>query len=181
MISQEMLDSIIEHKKARKVVILKGFNNDVPTWTDFIDYLDISSNLETPEEMGLGDYVKGNVMTKEHFYYYMFSHGYLGQTSQDIEDAMRQTFQTSGGMSGVFITFSSNIIDVRPHRDPQDNFYWQCIGSTEWVFDGQSHMVEPGDVVFVPAYADHAVNFSMPRAAISFWWELDNSPAIKGK
>ena len=84
-------------------------------------------------------------------------------------------------MSGVFINFSSNIIDVRPHRDPQDNFYWQCIGSTEWVFDGQTHIVEPGDVIFIPASAEHAVNFSMPRAAISFWYELDKSPAILGK
>jgi mannose-6-phosphate isomerase-like protein (cupin superfamily) len=179
MITPDMLDSIIEHKKARKIVIFKAFNKDVPSWAEVIDYLDVSSNMDTPEETGLGDYVKGNVMTKEHFYYYMFSHGYLGETSQEIEHQMHQALQAPGGMSGVFINFSSNLIDVRMHRDPQDNFYWQCIGSTEWVFNGQSHTVEPGDVVFIPAYADHAVNFSMPRAAISFWWDLDQSPAFK--
>jgi mannose-6-phosphate isomerase-like protein (cupin superfamily) len=178
MINKKMLDSIIEHKKNRKILILKNFNKNVPSWDEFINYLNDSSNmLATGDD--LGDYVKGNVMTKEHFYYYMFSHGYLGQTSKDIEDNMREVFKTSGGMSGVFVTFSSNIINVRPHRDPDNNFYWQCIGSTEWVFDGQSHIVEPGDVVFVPEYVEHAVNFSMPRAAISFWWDLNQSSIYK--
>lgn len=177
MISQEMIDSVLEHKKNRTVVILKDFNKNVPSWDDFINYLDESANLPSPEDPGFGDYVKGNVMTKEHLYYYMFTHRQFNKTTKEIEDAMRDAFKSPGGISGVFVTFSSNIIDVRPHRDPQDNFYWQCIGSTEWVFDGQSHTVEPGDVVFIPAYADHAVNFSMPRAAISFWWELNQSLA----
>jgi mannose-6-phosphate isomerase-like protein (cupin superfamily) len=178
MINKEMLDNIVDHKKNRKIFIFKGFNKNTPNWDEFIDYLNISSNLDTPEDTGFGDYVKGNVMTKEHMYYYMSSHGHLGQTSKEIENAMKEAFQTSGGMSGVFINFSSNIIDVIQHTDPQDNFYWQCIGSTEWVFDEQSHMLDPGDVVFVPAYAKHAVNFSMPRAAITFWWDLDESPAF---
>lgn len=179
MITNDTIKLIIDHKKNRKVLILKNFNKDVPSWDEFINYLNDSSNMPASNHDDLGDYVKGNVMTKEHFYYYMFSHGYLGKTSKDIEDSMREIFKTSGGMSGVFVTFSSNIIDVRPHRDPDDNFYWQCIGSTEWVFDNESHTVEPGDVVFVPGYAEHSVNFSMPRAAISFWWDLDQSPIYK--
>jgi mannose-6-phosphate isomerase-like protein (cupin superfamily) len=178
MINKKVFDSIVEHKKNRKILILKSFNRDVPNWDEFIDYLNISSNMPRPEETGFGNYAKGNVMTKEHFYYYMFTHGYLGNTSEEIEKTMANLFQTSGGISGVFINFSSNMIDVIPHRDPQDNFYWQCIGSTEWVFDGEKHMLDPGDLVFIPSNAEHAVNFSMPRAAITFWWDLDESPAF---
>jgi mannose-6-phosphate isomerase-like protein (cupin superfamily) len=176
LITNDIIKSIVDYKKNRKVLILKNFNKDVPSWDEFINYLNDSSNMPANDYDYSEYYVKGTVMSKEHFYYYMPSHGYLGQTSKNIEDNMREVFKTSGGMSAVFVTFSSNIIDVRPHRDPKDNFYWQCIGSTEWVFDGKSHTVEPGDVVFIPDYAEHSVNFSMPRAAISFLWDINQSP-----
>jgi mannose-6-phosphate isomerase-like protein (cupin superfamily) len=180
MINKEILNKIIEHKKNRKVFIIKNFNKDVPSWSDFINYLDKSSNIKPNLDDGsmVNFYVKGTVMSKEHLYYYMLSHGHMNKSSKDIELAMSKAFNVSGGMSGVFINFSSNMIDVRPHSDPQDNFYWQCIGSTEWVFDNKPHIVEPGDIVFVPAYANHAVNFFMPRAAITFCWDLEEHQKV---
>ena len=179
MITKDIIELIADHKKNRKILILKDFNKDVPSWDEFIDYLNVTSNITPDERSEPGHYVKGSVMSKEHFYYYMSSHGYLGKTSKEIETNMSKAFKVPGGISGVFINFSSNIINVREHSDPQDNFYWQCIGSTDWVFDDKSYTVDPGDIVFVPSYAKHAVNFSMPRAAISFWWDLNQSPAFK--
>jgi quercetin dioxygenase-like cupin family protein len=61
------------------------------------------------------------------------------------------------------------------HSDPVTVMYWNCIGSVEWnVFTenkNYSFVLQPGDVILVPANMLHEVKSLGPRAAISFMFE----------
>lgn len=183
MITQDMINSLIEHKKASEIVVLKGFCTDTPSWQEFIDYIDESSKVENsnlpsePSEydLSLDAVIKGNVMIKQSFYFYLTSHGYMGKT-EEIAKLLTKTFKAPGGLSSFYINLSSNIKNIPSHKDSLDNFYWQCIGSTEWMCQDKVYSVDPGDLVYIPANSYHAVNFSMPRAAIGFSWDLSESP-----
>ena len=171
-----MLDTIVEHKKKRQITVFRNFCGDTPSWDEFIGYMEDSSYLDANIQTGSDGHIKGNITSKEPFYYYMPSHGYLGEARKNISSALSDIFKVEGDMAGVFVTLSSNIINVRPHSDPMDTFYWQCIGSTEWIGNGESYIVNKGDLVFIPGFSQHAVNFFMPRTAITFTWDLAQSP-----
>lgn len=183
MITQDMINSLIEHKKASEIVVLKGFCTDTPSWQEFIDYIDESSKVENsnmPDKPGeydlsLGAVIKGNIMIKQAFYFYLVQHRHMGKTDE-IADSLTKNLQTRGGLSSFYINFSSNIKNIPSHKDALDNFYWQCIGSTEWMCQDKVYSVDPGDLVYIPANSYHAVNFSMPRAAIGFSCNLSESP-----
>ena len=61
------------------------------------------------------------------------------------------------------------------HSDPVTVIYWNCIGSVEWTVFSESRdysfVLEPGDVILVPANMLHEVKSLGPRAAISFMFE----------
>lgn len=182
MISQEMVSSIIKAKQESKIVVLKDFCNDTPNWQEFIDYIDESSKVtdsRMPEKPGeydlsLDAVIKGNIMIKQSFYFYLVQHKHLGKT-QEISTSLIQDLKAPGGLSSLYVNFSSNINNIPSHTDALDNFYWQCIGSTEWICKDKVHIVNPGDLVYIPANSQHAVNFSMPRAAIGFACDLSQS------
>jgi mannose-6-phosphate isomerase-like protein (cupin superfamily) len=183
LITQDMLSSLIEHKKASEIVVLKGFCTEVPSWQEFIDYIDESSRVtdsKMPDEpneydLSLGATIKGNVMVKQSFYFYLVQHKQMGKT-EEIADALINILNAPGGLSSFYVNFSSNINNISSHKDALDNFYWQCIGSTEWMCQDKVYSVSPGDMVYIPANSYHAVNFSMPRAAIGFACDLSKSP-----
>lgn len=182
MINKDMLDSMVEHKRISQILVLKDFCTEVPSWQEFIDYMDESSKVtesQMPDEpneydLSLGAVIKGNVMSKQVFYFYITSHRHIGKT-EDISRSLVQDLEAPGGLSALYINFSSNISNILNHKDALDNFYWQCIGSTEWLCNGIEYTVNPGDLVYIPANTYHAVNFSMPRAAIGFSSELYKS------
>jgi len=183
MINQEIITSLIEHRKASEIFVIKDFCKDTPSWQEFIDYIDENSRVtdsKMPTELGeydlsLDAVVKGNTMIKQSFYFYLTSHGHMGKT-EEISGALVKNLQAPGGLSSFYINLSSNINNIPSHKDALDNFYWQCIGSTEWMCGDKSYTVNPGDMVYIPANSYHAVNFSMPRAAIGFACELFKSP-----
>ena len=176
ILTQEIIDKILEHRNNKTIAMFKGFSHNVPSWSDFIQYLEESS-YERPEE-GSSGYLKGRVMSRDPFYFYTEAHRTLGDGARDIEDAISNTFNSKGGMEGTFITFSSNAINAIEHSDFGDNFYWQCIGSTNWTWGNQSYLVEPGDFLYIPQDVKHSVEFTMPRASIAFRWNFDQSPLV---
>ena len=76
MINQEIIASLVEHKKASEIFVIKDFCKDTPSWQEFIDYIDESSrviNSGMPEEpseydLSLDAKIKGTVMIKQSFY-----------------------------------------------------------------------------------------------------------------
>ena len=56
------------------------------------------------------------------------------------------------------------------HNDDIDIFSWQCQGKSIWHIgesEKESFVMEPGDLVFCPAWTYHEVVPLTPRAAIS--------------
>jgi len=54
------------------------------------------------------------------------------------------------------------------HFDQDDVYFWQAQGRTRWQFDsGYEYLLEPGDLIFVPAGVYHNVIPLGPRIGIS--------------
>jgi mannose-6-phosphate isomerase-like protein (cupin superfamily) len=179
MITTSILETIENCKKESKIAVLKDFCTNTPSWQEFIDYIDKTSNAENPimgqpneRDKKFGAVTINNLMIKENFYFYMSGSGLLGESSEKIEKEFTQVFNVPGGISTVYVTLSSNLNPVESHCDTQEVLYWQCIGSTTWNSQGETYTVNPGDMVYVPCGVYHAVNFPMPRAAIGFSWKL---------
>jgi mannose-6-phosphate isomerase-like protein (cupin superfamily) len=181
MITPEILQTIKQHKQDSKIAVIRNLSTATPSWQEFIDYIDKCSYATEDVMPQPNDYDKslgavsiGKVMIKEGFYFYLGIDGHINQASKQIEDEFAQTLGSpKGGISSIYVNFSSNIKNIPQHFDPYDNFYWQCIGSTTWHCEDKSYVVNPGDLVYIPSNTYHGVDFSMPRAAIGFSWLLD--------
>lgn len=70
------------------------------------------------------------------------------------------------------ISFTDSEPTTGKHTDPVDVMYWNCVGISQWeIFYGDESklfVLNPGDVIFVPAKTLHEVTSLSPRAAISF-------------
>jgi hypothetical protein len=180
MITPEMLQAIKESKANHKVLVIKDFYKDTPSWQEFMDYIDKSSKVEKPMSDAPNEYdqslcavIIGNVIVKQNFYYYLGMDWHMNKATEEIEKAFNNVFNAVGGLSSIYLNVSSNVRNVEQHTDELDNFYWQCIGSTTWHCEDNSYIVNPGDMVYIPSKTYHGVDFSMPRAAIGFSWILD--------
>jgi len=179
-LTEEMIDLIFKHRDLKEMVVLRNFNTNVPSWQEFIDYINMASRQKDPSH-SLTDYeIKkdsvwaGSMKIMQKFYFYIMRQGNMWPDAPDlgisrlIEEEFSKALGVVFGFSHVYVTLSDNIDSVPQHEDPADNFYWQCIGSTEWEFNDKKYIVNPGDMVYVPAKSLHGVNFLGPRAAIGF-------------
>lgn len=180
MITPEILEQIYKNKKDSKIGVFKSFCTDTPDWSVFIDHIDRASNAQnqlmpTPNDYdkSLGAVSVGNLMIKQNFYFYSSADEHLGDASINIDKSFSDAFKSTGGISTVYVNLSSNLSNIPQHFDAHDNFYWQCQGSTVWHCQDSTYTVNPGDLVHIPSKTYHAVDFSMPRAAIGFSWNLD--------
>lgn len=73
------------------------------------------------------------------------------------------------------MSFTNSEPTTGKHFDQVTVMYWNCLGSVQWnIFldsEEQSFILNPGDVILVPAYITHEVISLEPRAAISFMFE----------
>jgi mannose-6-phosphate isomerase-like protein (cupin superfamily) len=172
MTNEEIIASILEHKKNKKVAVFKNFFDNTPSWDDFIKYIDESSKQEsvigelTDYDISIGSKVIGNLLIKQDLYIYIPIHRHIGE-SEKIVDIFK-TLNPKFNIRNIYINLSDIVDDVETHHDKGDNFYWQCQGSVEWVGNGQTYKIDKGDLVFIPMDTDHGVNFLEPRAAIGF-------------
>jgi mannose-6-phosphate isomerase-like protein (cupin superfamily) len=177
----DYLKDILDAKRNNRVLLIKDFCLDTPNWNEFIDYIDKSSKYNYPGmptepndyDKSLGAEIIGSIMLKKNFYYYIASaERPMNETVEDISSRLSYLFKKNGGVTATYINLISNITNIPQHEDPQDNFYWQCIGEVEWESGDKKYKVEPGDLMYIPAKVSHGVNFNMPRAAIGFTWDL---------
>jgi mannose-6-phosphate isomerase-like protein (cupin superfamily) len=173
-----VIEEFIECKRNGTTKVFKGFHNNVLTWDEFANIV-YSESKEEPQIKELGDYDKslggkihGNMIVKQDLYLYVLPTIVPDKCAEVIDK-----FKSYGmvlGLSNYYINLSNNINNIPSHNDPLDNFYWQCQGSVEWVANGgQTYMVEPGDLVYIPAKTNHGVNFlNNPRGAVGFAADL---------
>ena len=53
------------------------------------------------------------------------------------------------------------------HKDNEDVYFWQCQGISKWVIEDKEYILEPGDLIIVPAGVYHNVKALTPRAGVS--------------
>lgn len=172
-LTKDILETIIENKKNGTTCVIKNFCADVPSWEEFIQYIEKAScelsefpDTLTEYDLNLGGKVVGNILIKQGLYLYIKANSDLGNSKKILEDA--RMLRVNLVLANAYVNLSSNIDSIPPHMDSADNFYWQCQGSVEWEANGNSYLVEPGDLVYIPAKTLHAVKFSVPRAAMGF-------------
>lgn len=172
-VTKEIVDTILENKEKGTTCVIKNFCTEVPSWDDFIQYIEESSHQPSsfpdplPDyDLNLGGKVVGNILIKQDLYLYIGLHRHIGNSERIVQEF--QDFNLMFGISNIYVNLSSKISDIPPHSDFHHNFYWQCQGTVEWVANGNTYIIEPGDLVYIPAKTSHAVNFSVPRAAVGF-------------
>ena len=177
-VTKDILNEIFNNKQNGTTCVIKNFCNEVPSWEDFIQYLEEATHQPSsfadplPQyDLDLGGKVVGNVLIKQDFYLYIATHRPMGACEKIIEEF--SLMHPSFSMGNLYLNLSSTINNVPSHIDGLDNFYWQCQGSVEWEANGNTYVVNPGDLVFIPAKTYHAVNFSVPRAAVGFSVDLN--------
>lgn len=175
-----MIEEFFECKKNGTTKVFKGFHNNVLTWDEFANII-YSESKEEPQVKELGDYDKslggkihGNMIVKQDLYLYVLPTMVPDKCAEVIDEF--RSYGIALGLSNYYINLSNNINNIPSHNDPLDNFYWQCQGSVEWVANGnQTYLVEPGDLVYIPAKTNHGVNFlSGPRGAVGFAADLSH-------
>lgn len=173
-----MLEEIIECKRNGITKIFKNFDQNVLTWDELVNIVYFESMQKSKIEY-LTDYDKalegklhGNMIIKQSLYLYIMPTIAPNKCIEIINRFKKYDIQL--GISNYYINLSNNINNIPSHNDPLDNFYWQCQGSVEWVANGgQTYMVEPGDLVYIPAKTNHGVNFlDNPRGSVGFAADL---------
>ena len=53
------------------------------------------------------------------------------------------------------------------HKDNEDVYFWQCQGISKWIIEDKEYILEPGDLIIVPAGVYHNVKALTPRAGVS--------------
>ncbi len=174
LVTEDIINNIFINKKNGTTYVFKNFNKNVPSWNDFIEYIQESSFESSsysdplPDyDLNLGGKVVGNILIKQDLYLYMSAHRHIGN-SIEIEQEFKSLLNYKFQLANIYVNLSSKINNIPLHSDPLDNFYWQCQGSVEWTANDKTYLVEPGDLVYIPAKTSHGVNFSMPRAAMGF-------------
>ena len=183
---------IINSKKNNKILLIKNFCNEVSSWGNFINIID--NNSDTPDKIKIfnkmlwendnevdklptkNEMLSGNILIKECFYMHIDivnkTNIYLNSV-EEIENGFNREFGINGGLTNSYLNLTKNISNTELHKDETDNFYWQNIGSVEWITKNESFIVNPGDLVFIPSGVHHGVNLFEPRASLGFIWDLD--------
>jgi hypothetical protein len=147
------------------------------SWDNFINFINYAIKQDNPsaaktnakETIGYVNFWQKLTLTLD-----QLSNKYFPEL--DEKNMFLETFinkQSIGKFGAVSFTDSEPTTGV--HSDPVTVMYWNCVGSVEWtVFlesENRSFLLNPGDVILVPATLLHEVKSRGPRAAISFMFE----------
>jgi hypothetical protein len=111
--------------------------------------------------------------------------------TKEVGSCLDSLMDTKGFGGFTLINFVGNETPINIHSDPRHSFYWQTKGYSTWKtwskFPGELDenglhpnpelevVVEEGDIIFVPHGIYHSVDTPVPRTAMSFMYELDDS------
>jgi ribosomal protein L16 Arg81 hydroxylase len=155
-------------------VQFKGFLNETPSWESFIKHIDKSFMKKKPYESDqymhqIGEIFFWNYLSLQVDRADLYFNEYLKLNS--LLKEIHPEHKTDSAFS--IISFTKNEPSpIGNHYDDIDIFSWQCQGESIWYIgdddeNRQEFHMEPGDVVFCPAWNTHEVIPLSPRAAIS--------------
>lgn len=171
----------MERNKNSVVVLNKFFDQDY-SWNNFINSLNDAYDLNdknngeffSKEVIGQINFFQKLTMTLENINETNFP-GIESKADRLIQ--LHEQIAKPGKCLGYFgaISFTTKEPTTSNHNDPMDVIYAQFIGSVTWkIFhenESESHILSPGDIIYVPKSVMHEVTSLTPRAAISFMFE----------
>jgi len=173
-ISKTLVYNALEKREAIKFT--RVFDNDY-TWDNFINFINYAIKQENPnalntnakETIGHVNFWQKLTLTLDNL-----SNEYFPEIEE--KNFFLQLFidKKANGKFGA-VSFTDSEPTTGLHSDPVTVMYWNCIGSVQWTVytesEEQSFILNPGDIILVPANMRHEVKSLGPRAAISFMFE----------
>lgn len=151
-------------------VIFKSAYSEQISWNDIITLLDHKS-----AQSGWSNYmdISTNEVSTTGPFGFWFKDCYDIPVVKNVVDLMASQFPDYQITSEAFMSISRCARSIGLHSEPCDAFYWQGLGKTAWNFPDQAEgwngwqVVEEGDMIFVPKYAEHEVEVLTPRFSVS--------------
>lgn len=171
----------MKKNKGGVVVLNKFFNQDY-CWDNFIDSISDAYDLNDAKN---GTLFGKEVIGKINFFQKLTltMENINEKNFPGVEDKankltqLHQELSTPSKCIGYFgaVSFTTKEPTTSKHNDPIDVIYAQFVGSATWtIFDedgSEVHVLNPGDIIYVPKTIMHEVTSLTPRAAISFMFE----------
>ena len=131
-----------------QIKITKNFNMNVPSWETLINnfnYSVVHKNLIKSNPLGF----------------------FVSYDANLIEEVKKVLQQLKLNEAHLYMNLAVEKNTMGRHDDFFDVWFWQVQGSTKWIFDDQSYILEQGDLIFVPKLIYHNTCPLTPRAGIS--------------
>jgi hypothetical protein len=167
-------ESLIDAKLNRVAVVFNNVFTENYKWINFIDFLNYAikqNNQDVPltnasTRKGFVNFWHDLTMTIDRLEEKFFPN------LEDYNKTLSSYHPNKNMGRFAAVSFTDSEPTTGKHTDPVDVMYWNCVGVSQWeVFyenDSTVFVLNPGDVIFVPARTLHEVTSLSPRAAISF-------------
>jgi hypothetical protein len=194
-----MLNQIIDAKKNKQALVFEKYQMPEITWEDVLSFL-YKESLVTNNDLrnkvnqmnNFEDFNSiGNVQIQNKFWLSPQSHNIFKDFNgvsellyklNDSKDNSHCKYYFNNLCScdsywhfqGIRISLSNRL--VSDHHDPHDIFYWQILGTSFWKVDNDiTHILNPGDMLYLPKENSHEVWCDGPRAGLL----IDNLQEMK--
>jgi|TARA_R100000081_G_scaffold45108_1_gene21316 mannose-6-phosphate isomerase-like protein (cupin superfamily) len=127
---------------------LEKFHMNIPSWETLLNNINYS-----------------------HIYKNLIKHRPLGffvtHDAEQIDEVKEVLKKLNLSIAHIYmnLVIENNTFDR--HNDDVDVYHWQVQGSSKWIFDDSSYILNPGDLIIVPKGEYHKVKPLSPRAGIS--------------
>jgi hypothetical protein len=200
-----MFDLIEEAKKKKEGIVFRQYQIPTMTWGDVMNHIytqsvdrnssiaaDLAERVKEINNIDLFDAL-GRVQIQNKLWLspqqnnlfeefpqmsellYKLNRGVDNSQCRYYQDTMNEhNCQSDWHFQGIRMSLSDRL--VNDHHDPHDIFYWQMLGTSFWKIDNDiTHVLEPGDLLYLPLENSHEVWCDGPRAGLL----IDNLNSIR--
>lgn len=180
--------------KTLDVLVWRQAFKDTPSWEQFILHCHDRYWNEKFEAYAAGpkETIIHGVNLREHFYLLVVDAPikFFPQV-EHVDNYLKTVIDTKRFGRITLVNFVGGETPINVHSDPRHSFYWQTKGHSTWrVWKNKPKEVddnglaenpdleitmEEGDILFVPHGVFHSIDTPVPRTAISFMYEVDDS------
>jgi len=132
-----------------KIQFIKNYNKNVLTWQECLNNFNesvVNNELIKYKELGF----------------------FVSHSAHKIEKLKIILKDLNLKIAHLYFNVSIQENNFGPHKDPDDVYFWQCQGITQWTIENKDvYILEPGDLIIVPKNILHNVKALTPRVGIS--------------
>jgi ribosomal protein L16 Arg81 hydroxylase len=130
------------------IKVTKSFNTNTPSWKSILDNFNYSVVY------------KNEIKFKPTSFF-------VSHDAHLIDEVKNVLAALNLNAAHLYLNFAVEKNTFGRHKDEDDVWFWQVQGMTRWQFDNEKHILEPGDLIYVPKHIYHNVTPLTPRAGIS--------------